>query len=103
MIVTVLATDETEKSGGEEYILKSILDKYLIQEKYREAEKELKNFLSIHRNRNIEVRAHFYLAQSYYFQSRYRKALIEFTMAQENYYRDVSPWIDACFDKIAQE
>jgi len=102
MDVAVLDIDGTVTSGGEQYILKSILDRYLTAGQYRRAEAELENFLSVHRSREIETRAHFYLAQSYYFQRRYRTALIEFLMAHEAYYTDVTPWIDACFEHLTE-
>jgi hypothetical protein len=103
MEVRVLNVDRTENPVGEEYILKKILVQHLIPGRYSQAEKELVNFLSIRRKREIEVRAHFYLAQSYYFQRQYRKALTEFLVAQDEYYKEVRHWVDACFDKITAQ
>ncbi len=103
MKVVLLDLDQTDNPTGEEYILQSILQKHLLSDRYSQAETELINFLHVRRKREIEVRAHFYLAQSYYFQRRYRKALTEFLVAQDEYYKEVRHWVDACFDRITSE
>jgi len=103
MKVALLNPDQTENPTGEEYLLKAILHEHLLSGRYSQAETELVNFLSVRRNREIEVRAHFYLAQSLYFQRQYRKALSEFLIAQDEYYKEVRRWVDACFDRITSE
>ncbi len=100
MNITVLEIDQAEPQGGEEYILKAIIDESLANSQYKSAESRLKNFLSIHRSDEIEARAHYYLAQTYYFQQRYQEALMSFLMAQDFYYAKVEPWIDACFEQL---
>ena len=103
MEVALLDMDQIENPTGEEYVLKAILHEHLLSGSYSQAETELVDFLSVRRKRQIEVRAHFYLAQSYYFQRQYRKALTEFLMTQDEYYKEVRHWVDACFDKILSE
>ncbi len=103
MKVALLDMDQIENPTGEEYVLKAILHEHLLSGSYSQAETELVDFLSVRRKRQIEVRAHFYLAQSYYFQRQYRKALTEFLMTQDEYYKEVRHWVDACFDKILSE
>lgn len=103
MKVVLLNLDQAENPTGEEYVLKAILHEHLLSGRYSQAETELVNFLSVRRNREIEVRAHFYLAQSFYFQRQYREALTEFLIAQDEYYKEVRHWVDACFDRIISE
>ncbi|MCK5557377.1 MAG: hypothetical protein KAJ01_03300, partial [Candidatus Hydrogenedentes bacterium] len=95
MKVALLDMDQIENPTGEEYVLKAILHEHLLSGSYSQAETELVDFLSVRRKRQIEVRAHFYLAQSYYFQRQYRKALTEFLMTQDEYYKEVRHWVDA--------
>ncbi len=103
MKVALLDMDQIENPTGEEYVLKAILHEHLLSGGYSQAETELVDFLSVRRKRQIEVRAHFYLAQSFYFQRQYRKALTEFLITQDEYYKEVRHWVDACFDKILSE
>ena len=68
---TVLDEDKgSVVSGGEEYTLKSIINKEFAEERWLECEKLLKNFLSVHRSDEIETRARFYLGQVLYFQGK---------------------------------
>ncbi|HUV09023.1 MAG TPA: hypothetical protein VMX75_14920 [Spirochaetia bacterium] len=96
----ILDIDRNTDSGREDYILKSIVEKYLLSAQYGKTEIEILNFLSIRRGEDLETRAHFYLGQVYYFQKQYRKALLEFLLARNSYYGEVRHWLDACFDKM---
>ena len=100
MKVMILEADEVQEPTGEVYILRSILDNYLAAGLYRQAESELEEFLSVRRAAEIETRAHFYLAQSYYFQNRYRKALLDFLLARDEHRREARIWLQACFEKL---
>ncbi|MEW5814788.1 MAG: hypothetical protein AB1798_05255, partial [Spirochaetota bacterium] len=96
----IMTADKTARSGGEEYTLKSILDREFSERRWDETEKLLKNFLSIHRSKAIENRAHFYLGQVYYFQDKMRAAFIEFLLAEDSYYAETKPWMDSLFRKL---
>ena len=98
--VVILVEDTIDSTDGQVYILKSIISDQLVPGRYKDAGKGLNDFLSIRRTENLTARAHFYLAQTYYFQKLYQKALIEFLMAQDRYYSEVNPWLDACFEKL---
>jgi hypothetical protein len=102
MDVTVLTADQVETAGGEEYILKKILQEHLLNQEYQRAESELIDFLSVRRDGELEARAHFYLGQSLYFQKRYDESLMKLLMARERYYVEVDPWLSACFDKLTE-
>jgi TolA-binding protein len=104
MEIMILEADESQEPTGEVYILRSVLDNYLKAGLFRQAETELGEFLRVRRSEEIETRAHFYLAQAYYFQNRHRKALLEFLLAQDDYPRESRIWLQACFEKlIAQD
>lgn len=84
-------------SGGEEYTLKSILNKEFAEKRWLESERLLKNFLSVHRSEEIEQRGRFYLGQTLYFQKKYRESFMQFILIRDNLYTQVSPWIDRLF------
>ncbi len=96
----ILELDRAGASAGEEYTLKTILDDAFSKSNWKESTALLENFLSIHRSKEIEARSHFYLGQTYYFQKEYRKAFLEFLLAEEQHYVTVQPWLDAVFRKL---
>jgi hypothetical protein len=97
----VLQVDKAlEKYGGEEYILKSILENSFNTGKWSAAEEELNEFLQTHHSESIEERAHFYRGQVYYFQQKYREAFMDFVLARDGLYSHVNPWLDAIFRKL---
>ncbi len=51
----------------------------------------------------MTARAHFYLGQSYFFSDRPRDALLEFLLAEDQYYPEVQAWEDACFGQLEKE
>ena len=103
MTVQLLEVDRANNQTGEEYILNNILKEVLLANNYHTAISSLLDFLSIHRTEELEIRAHFYLAQAYYFSRQYKKAVLEFLMAKETYLKEVTVWIDACLAKIIEE
>ncbi len=48
-----------------------------------EAERQLRNFLSLNRRREVEARARFYLGQALYLQDRPREAFLEFLACED--------------------
>ncbi len=103
MKVEILKEDRVKKTGREDYTLYKIVNDKLAKGKFKEAEKLLYDFLSTYHSKEIETRAHFYLAQSYYFQNKYKKAFIEFLMAQSNNYSMIERWLDACYKKLMKK
>ena len=101
--VQLLEVDRANNQTGEKYILNNILKEELLANNYHTAISSLLDFLSIHRTKELEIRAHFYLAQAYYFSRQYEKAVLEFLMAKETYLKEVTVWIDACLAKIIEE
>jgi hypothetical protein len=66
-----------------------------------EAERRLRDFLSLTRPTDVEGRARFYLGQIYYLQDRPREALLEFLLAENVLYLETAAWKDACFRRLA--
>jgi hypothetical protein len=99
-VITLLAEDKGDNQVGEEYILINTVKEYLLNGLYEESITQFKNFLSIHRTKEMEIKAHFYLAQAYYFTGEYREAILEFLLTREAYYMQVNHWLDACLNKI---
>jgi len=64
------------------------------------AQQKLGDFLSLPRKPELNARARFYLGQIDYFQGEARDALLEFLTAQEFYYQECAPWIDACYASL---
>lgn len=90
----VLEKDTETPQSGSERTLTQILNGDFSRNEWSEAALQLRNFLSVRREKNIDSRARFYLGQAYYFMKEYRKAFLEFLNAQENYYTESQPWID---------
>ncbi len=101
--VQLLEVDRANNQTGEEYILNNILKAELLANNYHIAISSLLDFLSIHRTEELEIRAHFYLAQAYFFTRQYRKAVFEFLIAKETYLKEVTVWIDVCLEKIIEQ
>jgi len=97
------ADKAVEESGGEEYTLKTILTHEFAEKRWKDAERLLKNFLSVHHSEDVELRARYYLGQVYYFLEEYRKAFMEFLLVRDRYYTQTKPWMDAIFRKLWEE
>jgi hypothetical protein len=68
---------------------------------WQAARAELTAYLAGTANGPAAERARFYLAQSNYFLGDIHAALSEFVKLQQFYPDEVSMWIQACLDKIA--
>ena len=66
-------------------------------------QQKLLAFLSLPRAAALEAHARYYLGQSYYFQGQARAALLEFLQAQDSYYVETQPWIDATLARLEVE
>ncbi len=63
-------------------------------------QQKLLAFLSLPRAAALEAHARYYLGQSYYFQGQTLAALLEFLQAEDSYYVESQPWIDAALAKL---
>ena len=100
MAPEVLAIDKALNTRGEQYSLSLILSEYFQKKQWDETESEIKRFMRTHHSAEIEVRAHFYLGQTYYFQKRYEDAFLEFLLVKDDFYSQTDKWLNAIFKKL---
>ncbi len=93
----MLAIDKSPGDNPEGVLLSNIIKGSFADAEWDAAEKELGNFLAVHRSKTVEARAHFYMGQVYYFQGQFGKALYEFLFSRETYRQESNNWIDATF------
>jgi len=96
----VLPSDSTPTPGGELARLQDIVLGPFQAEDWGGAQGKLLDFLSLPRATDLADRASFYLGQVYFFQGKARDALLEFLDAQDTFYQESAPWIDACFQAL---
>lgn len=82
--------------------LKRILDKHTEEQEWGELEKDLVAFLRLSHTDEITARAEFYLAESYYFQAMYDKALLTFLQAEDRYEKETKVWIQTTLSKMRE-
>jgi hypothetical protein len=90
---TVLPEDRDEPGDNDEQVLKNIVDGPFSESDWEDAEKRLGQLLSTRIGEAVKRRAHFYLAQSYYFQRDYTAAFFEFVLLEDSMYDTVRPWL----------
>ena len=91
----ILDIDKALGGSKEEYTLKTILDGPFVRKDWKETEKLLKNFLSLHLSEDIKVRAHFYMGEALYYQGRVQDSFMEFLLASGRHYAETRPWLDS--------
>ncbi|HTO22849.1 MAG TPA: hypothetical protein VMQ10_10275 [Spirochaetia bacterium] len=96
----VLASDATPTPGSELARLQDIIQGPFQSADWPGAQGRLLDFLSLPRKHDLADRASFYLGQAYFFQGRTRDALMAFLDAQDTFYQESAPWIDACFQAL---
>jgi hypothetical protein len=98
----VLASDTTPVPGGQLQRLREIVTGPFLGGDMTGAQKMLLDYLSLPRSREIAARARFYLGQTYFIEGRRRDALLEFLLAQDAFYQETRPWLDASLDALAK-
>lgn len=93
----ILKTDIKTSTTGEEYQLKRILESDFKDKNWTAANSLLRNFLNVDHSKNVEISAHFYLAQVLFFQNKYTESFMEFTLIQEYLPLETDPWMDIIF------
>jgi hypothetical protein len=96
----VLPSDATPTPGGELARLLEIVQGPFLSGDMTGAQRGLVDFLSLPRKPDLNARARFYLGQVDYFQGKTKDALLEFLTAQDFYYQESAPWIDACYASL---
>ncbi len=90
----------TENATGDDYTLSLIVNSSVALEDWVLAEQELLKFLQVNRTSTSSARANFYLAQSYYFQQEYRKALTHFQKSEKAYPVQSKKWIEEVLNRF---
>jgi hypothetical protein len=91
----VFAIDMEAPAGGEESALVQILKEYFEKFDWEGARINLQSYLSVPRTREVQTRAHFYLAQTLYYTGKYSEALMEFLTFRPTNSVEANSWIDA--------
>lgn len=92
----LLASEATPAATEEGKALQAIVKGPFTGGDMSEAERQLRNFLSLNRTLDTEARARFYLGQALYFQGRLREAFLEFLVCEDVLYIEASGWKNAC-------
>jgi hypothetical protein len=87
--------DLEPSAGGEESVLRDIVQGPFAKQDWEASQTELLRYLSLPRSKLSEARARFYLGQAYYFSGSNRDALVEFLMVQSQYPEEANEWITA--------
>jgi hypothetical protein len=98
----VLVSDTTPMPAGELQRLREIVTGPFLGGDLTGAQKMLLDFLSLPRKPEISARARFYLGQTYFIEGRRREALLEFLLAQDVYYQETQPWLEASLDALVK-
>ncbi|MDR0451448.1 MAG: hypothetical protein LBH15_00225 [Treponema sp.] len=93
---------EVPSGGGEEYMLKNIVQGPFLRREWEEACRNLTEFLSLPRSSSAESRARFYLGQSYYYSGRYHEALFEFLLVSGELPAEGNEWVQAVLAAMIQ-
>jgi hypothetical protein len=86
---------DVPSGGGEEYMLKNIVQGPFLRRDWEEARENLTEFLSLPRSSSAENRARFYLGQAYYYSGSYREALFEFLLIRDALPAESGEWVQA--------
>lgn len=96
----IFPADRETSSGGEDFVLKSIVSSGFASGNWPKTGSELGKFLSIRRTPAATARAHFYLGETLFFSGEYRDALLEFLLSQDLYYGQSREWIQYTLEKL---
>jgi hypothetical protein len=96
----VFKEDLETPAGGEEYILRSIVQGLFSRKEWESAKDELIRYLVLPRSKPPEARARFYLGQCYYFTGLYRESLFEFLSVRNDYPAETTEWIQSVLNLL---
>jgi hypothetical protein len=99
----VLPADATPSPDGEVARLQQIVRGPFLAGDITSAKKGLLDYLRLPRSQRLEAHARFYLGQVYYIEGGVREALMEFLSAEDDFYQETEPWIDACIARLVRE
>jgi hypothetical protein len=91
----VFKEDLEAPAGGEEHILRSVVQGPFSKQEWETARDALIGYLALPRSSFSEARARFYLGQCRYFTGAYRESLFEFLSVQSDYPAEAAEWIQS--------
>jgi hypothetical protein len=91
----VFKEDLEAPAGGEEHILRSVIQGPFSKQEWETAKDALIRYLALPRSSSSEARARFYLGQCRYFTGAYRESLFEFLTVQSDYPAEAAEWIQS--------
>jgi hypothetical protein len=89
--------------GGEEYMLKNIVQGPFLSRNWKEAYENLTEFLSLPRSSSAENRARFYLGQAHYYLGNYREAFFEFLLIRDIFPDESGEWVQASLSAMIKK
>jgi hypothetical protein len=98
----IFRSDRNGTGIGEEFTLRTILEKNFSSASWDRAISALTEFLAIRRTDDTTARAHFYIGEALYLKGEYRKALPEFLLAEDLYYNQSREWIEYTLTKMTE-
>ncbi len=94
METALLEQPETIPDDSEEKRLSIIIEKYINNNLWEEAEKSLSDLTRTSASKSFRNKAGYYLGQAYYFQGKSEKAYLEFLKSSESYYPESRKWME---------
>jgi len=91
----VFAIDIQSPAGGEDSALFQIVKDYFEKFDWENANANLRQYLSLPRSPEVELRARFYFGQTLYFTGNYKEALLEFLSFRSFHPVEANIWIEA--------
>jgi hypothetical protein len=96
----VFANDLEVPAGGEESILRTIIQGPFTRREWNTVRDQVIQYLSLPRSAITEARARFYLGQAYYFNGQNRESLLEFLFVRDRFPTEAAEWIETILSSI---
>jgi len=91
----VFVVDLQAPAGGEDSALFEIVKEYFEKFDWENANASLRQYLSLPRSPDVQLRARFYFGQTLYFTGNYKEALLEFLSFRSFHPVEANIWIEA--------
>ncbi len=100
MKIEILPAETATNETGEAYNLQAIVKQYLNPKDMAKLQEKLTDFFRTEHSEEVSARGYFYMGQADYFMGKYDQALVHFLLADDRYYVEIQPWLDACFARL---
>jgi hypothetical protein len=99
----IFTKDLETPAGGDESLIRNIVQGNFYKRGWDAARLELDNFLALPRSADIAARALFDRGQTYYCSCKWRDALMDFLYAQKQYPRELDKWVKSTLEKMIEK